>query len=128
MYLLREGLPGRDGRGRARRGRPAGTDAAGRHGILRPVGGLRIGLAYDLLGSWPSPPEDPADVDVGFNDAPSTMQAFCEGGFAISQYVLDTPHGKVPLTHPQLRGREGDDVVVESWDGHLWREPNPLER
>jgi len=48
-------------------------------------------------------------------------------GFAIPQYVLDTPHGKVPLAHANIRGREGDDVVVETWDGHLWREPNPLE-
>ncbi|MBW2269994.1 MAG: KamA family radical SAM protein [Deltaproteobacteria bacterium] len=48
-------------------------------------------------------------------------------GFAIPQYVLDTPHGKVPLSHATWRGREGDDVVVETWDGHLWREPNPLE-
>ncbi|MDJ0869741.1 MAG: KamA family radical SAM protein, partial [Myxococcota bacterium] len=47
-------------------------------------------------------------------------------GFAIPQYVLDTPHGKVPLQHPYVKGREGDDVVVETWDGHLWREPNPL--
>jgi lysine 2,3-aminomutase len=46
-------------------------------------------------------------------------------GFAIPQYVLDTPHGKVPLGHPYLRGREGDDVVVEAWDGALWRERNP---
>ena len=46
-------------------------------------------------------------------------------GFAIPQYVLDTPHGKVPLAHPYLRGREGDDVVVETYDGRLWREPNP---
>jgi lysine 2,3-aminomutase len=49
-------------------------------------------------------------------------------GFALPQYVLDTPHGKVPLSHPFLRGREGDEVVVETWDGHLWREPNPLEQ
>jgi lysine 2,3-aminomutase len=48
-------------------------------------------------------------------------------GFAIPQYVLDTPHGKVPLSHPSWRGREGADVIVETWDGHLWREPNPLE-
>jgi hypothetical protein len=47
-------------------------------------------------------------------------------GFAIPQYVLDTPYGKVPLAHPYLRGREGDDVVVEAYDGRLWREPNPL--
>jgi lysine 2,3-aminomutase len=46
-------------------------------------------------------------------------------GFAIPQYVLDTPYGKVPLAHPHLRGREGDEVVVEAWDGRLWREPNP---
>ena len=47
-------------------------------------------------------------------------------GFAIPEYVLDTPHGKVPLQYPYLRGREGDDIVVESFDGHLWRERNPL--
>jgi lysine 2,3-aminomutase len=48
-------------------------------------------------------------------------------GFAIPLYVLDTPRGKVPLTHPYLRGREGDEVLVETWDGHLWRERNPLD-
>jgi lysine 2,3-aminomutase len=48
-------------------------------------------------------------------------------GFAIPQYVLDTPYGKVPLQHPYLRGREGDAMVVETPDGRLWREPNPLE-
>lgn len=47
-------------------------------------------------------------------------------GFAIPLYVLDTPYGKVPLTHAYLRGREGDDVLVESFDGRIWREPNPL--
>jgi len=46
-------------------------------------------------------------------------------GFAIPLYVLDTPYGKVPLTYPYLRGREGDEIVVESFDGRLWREPNP---
>ncbi len=47
-------------------------------------------------------------------------------GFAIPQYVLDTPHGKVPLAHPWWRGRDGDDVLVETPDGRVWREPNPL--
>ncbi|MFP6654597.1 MAG: KamA family radical SAM protein [Myxococcota bacterium] len=47
-------------------------------------------------------------------------------GFAIPQYVLDTPHGKVPLDYPFAKGREGDDYVVEAWDGSIWREPNPL--
>ena len=46
-------------------------------------------------------------------------------GFAIPTYVLDTPHGKVPLDPSWVRGREGDDFVVETWDGHVWREPNP---
>jgi len=46
-------------------------------------------------------------------------------GFAIPLYVLDTPYGKVPLAHPHVRGREGDFVVVESFDGRLWRECNP---
>jgi len=47
-------------------------------------------------------------------------------GFAIPLYVLDTPRGKVPLSHPHLRGREGDEVLVETWDGSVWRELNPL--
>ena len=45
-------------------------------------------------------------------------------GFAIPQYVLDTPYGKVPLQYPYARGRDGDDYVVEAWDGRVWREPN----
>jgi lysine 2,3-aminomutase len=46
-------------------------------------------------------------------------------GFAIPQYVLDTPFGKVPLQHPYARGREGDHFAVETPDGRIWREPNP---
>jgi lysine 2,3-aminomutase len=48
-------------------------------------------------------------------------------GFAIPLYVLDTPYGKVPLTHPYFRGRDGDFVEVESFDGRIWRELNPLD-
>jgi len=48
-------------------------------------------------------------------------------GFAIPQYVLDTPHGKVPLSYPFLRGREGDSVVVETYEGKLWKELNPRD-
>jgi lysine 2,3-aminomutase len=48
-------------------------------------------------------------------------------GFALPLYVLDTPHGKVPLAHPYVRGREGDYVVLETWEGRTWREWNPLE-
>ncbi|MFP4227587.1 MAG: KamA family radical SAM protein [Salinivenus sp.] len=47
-------------------------------------------------------------------------------GFAIPDYVLDTPHGKVPLTRSYVKGRAGDRVLMESYDGTLWAEPNPL--
>jgi len=46
-------------------------------------------------------------------------------GFAIPQYILDTPHGKVPLVYPYIKGREGDEVAVETFEGKLWRESNP---
>ncbi len=46
-------------------------------------------------------------------------------GFAIPQYVLDTPHGKVPLQHQTALGREAGDFVVEAWNGKTWKEPNP---
>jgi len=46
-------------------------------------------------------------------------------GFAIPRFVLDTPHGKVPLEGSSVVGREGDEVVVRAWNGELWREPNP---
>jgi lysine 2,3-aminomutase len=48
-------------------------------------------------------------------------------GFAIPQFVLDTPHGKVPLQHPYAQGRDGDSYVMETWDGAIWREPNPRD-
>ena len=48
-------------------------------------------------------------------------------GFAIPRYVLDTPHGKVPLEESSWVAREGDDVVVRAWNGEVWREPNPKE-
>ena len=47
-------------------------------------------------------------------------------GFGVPTYVLDTPYGKVPLAPQYLLGRAGDEVVVRTWNGHLWREPNPL--
>ena len=46
-------------------------------------------------------------------------------GFAIPLYVLDTPHGKVPLTPSGYRGREGDYVAVKAYGGETWREFNP---
>ena len=47
-------------------------------------------------------------------------------GYAIPKYVLDTPFGKVPLNGTYLQGRAGDHVVMESYSGRLWAEPNPI--
>lgn len=47
-------------------------------------------------------------------------------GFAIPTYVLDTPHGKVPLNRTYVKGRAGPRVLMESYNGTLWAEPNPI--
>ncbi len=47
-------------------------------------------------------------------------------GFAVPQYILDTPYGKIPLNPQYLRGREGEYVEMESWSGKIWREWNPM--
>ena len=47
-------------------------------------------------------------------------------GFALPEYILDTPFGKVPLNGTYVRGRADDHVVMETYDGMLWAEPNPL--
>ena len=47
-------------------------------------------------------------------------------GFAIPKYVLDTPYGKVPLTGSYILGRSGDHVIMKSYQGPLWAEPNPV--
>jgi lysine 2,3-aminomutase len=46
-------------------------------------------------------------------------------GFAIPSTCSTRPTARCPLAHPYLRGREGDEVVVETFDGTIWREPNP---
>ena len=46
-------------------------------------------------------------------------------GFAVPQYVLDTPYGKVPLNPDYLVGRTGDYVELVTYSGKRWREYNP---
>ena len=48
-------------------------------------------------------------------------------GFAIPTYVLDTPHGKVPLTPNGFVRRDGDFVEVRAYGGETWRELNPAQ-
>lgn len=47
-------------------------------------------------------------------------------GFAVPQYVLDTPNGKIPLNPAYLKGRNGEYVEMTDYRGGLWREWNPL--
>ncbi|MEK6776870.1 MAG: KamA family radical SAM protein [bacterium] len=48
-------------------------------------------------------------------------------GFAIPLYVLDTPYGKVPLAPNYFKGREDGSVMMESFDGRIWKERNPVQ-
>lgn len=48
-------------------------------------------------------------------------------GYAIPNYVLDTPHGKVPLTPNGFLRRDGDFVEVQAYGGEIWREYNKLK-
>jgi len=48
-------------------------------------------------------------------------------GFAIPQYVLDTPSGKVPLSPNHIVGRKDNFVLVEQLNGKTWAEPSPLQ-
>ena len=47
-------------------------------------------------------------------------------GLAVPKYLLDTPYGKVPLAESYVAGRQGDDYAMRSYDGKVWREPNPI--
>lgn len=49
-------------------------------------------------------------------------------GLAVPKYVLDTPHGKVPLLPSYIVGRDGDYMVLRNYEGKIWREPNPLPK
>lgn len=46
-------------------------------------------------------------------------------GFAIPDYVLDTPYGKVPLNPHGYVERDGDHVTVQAYGGEKWKEYNP---
>ncbi|MFA6472774.1 MAG: arginine 2,3-aminomutase, partial [Candidatus Latescibacterota bacterium] len=46
-------------------------------------------------------------------------------GFAVPQYILDTPYGKIPLNPQYLKGRNGDYMEMVNYSGKLWREWNP---
>ncbi len=89
-------------------------------GLLR----LRVRPYYCYQAQWL---EGTAHFRVPIEEGLALFRALRgrTSGLAIPLYVLDTPHGKVPLSHSWLRGREGDELCLETWDGTLWREPDP---
>ena len=47
-------------------------------------------------------------------------------GLAVPKFVVDTPYGKIPAGPDYMVGRRGDRMVLRSFDGRRWEEPNPL--
>lgn len=48
-------------------------------------------------------------------------------GLAVPVYVLDTPYGKIPMHPETIVKRDDQAVYLRSWDGKIWREPNPKD-
>jgi lysine 2,3-aminomutase len=49
-------------------------------------------------------------------------------GYAVPTYVIDAPGGggKIPLLPGYLQGREGDELVLQNFEGALYRYTDPL--
>ena len=43
-------------------------------------------------------------------------------GYAIPNYVVDTPSGKVPLSHNYVLGKEKNSLLLEDLHGQIWKE------
>jgi lysine 2,3-aminomutase len=48
-------------------------------------------------------------------------------GFSVPTYVLDTPYGKIPMAPNYIVKRDDEAVYLRSFEGKIWREPNPRE-
>ena len=48
-------------------------------------------------------------------------------GFSVPLFVLDTPYGKIPMSPNTIVDRDDEAVYLRSWDGKVWREPNPRD-
>lgn len=48
-------------------------------------------------------------------------------GYAVPNYVIDAPGGggKIPLQPQYVVGRDGDDLLLQNFEGHLYRYPDP---
>ena len=47
-------------------------------------------------------------------------------GFGIPTYALDTPSGKIPIGYNHVLGEDGDDLILETIRGEIWREKGVL--
>lgn len=45
-------------------------------------------------------------------------------GMGIPAFILDTPSGKIPVQHNYVLGHDGDDLLLETIRGEIWREPD----
>jgi len=43
-------------------------------------------------------------------------------GMGIPAYIMDTPSGKIPLQHNYVLGIDGEDMLLETIRGEIWRE------
>jgi len=48
-------------------------------------------------------------------------------GYAVPTYVIDAPGGggKIPLLPRYLVGRDGEDLLLKNYEGHIYRYPDP---
>ena len=51
-------------------------------------------------------------------------------GYAVPTFVIDAPGGggKIPLLPEYVVGREGDDLLLVNYEGHLYRYPDSMGR
>jgi lysine 2,3-aminomutase len=76
---------------------------------------------------------DPITGSSHFRTPVATGIAIIEGlrghttGYAVPQFVIDAPGGggKIPLLPEYLVGRDGDDVLIRNFEGHIYRYPDP---
>jgi lysine 2,3-aminomutase len=47
-------------------------------------------------------------------------------GYAVPHFVIDAPGGggKIPLVPDYVQGRDGDDLLLSNYEGHIYRYPD----
>jgi lysine 2,3-aminomutase len=76
---------------------------------------------------------DPISGSAHFRTSVSKGLEIIEGlrghttGYAVPTYVIDAPGGggKIPLQPNYIVGRDGDDLLLRNYEGHVYRYPDP---